>query len=63
MLVTEYHVVNYFKKLNILPLHSQYILSLLLFVIKNIEEFTSNSEVHSIDTRHRSDISTINKTD
>ena len=25
-----------FKKLNILPLHSQYILSLLLFVVKNI---------------------------
>jgi len=30
-----------FKKLNILPLHSQYILSLLLFVVQNIEEFTS----------------------
>jgi len=45
-----------FKKLNILPLHSQYILSLLLFVVKNIEEFTSNSEVHSINTRHRLDL-------
>ena len=44
-----------FKKLNILPLHSQYILSLLLLVVKNIEEFISNSEVHSINTRHRSD--------
>jgi hypothetical protein len=43
-----------FKKLNILPLHSQYILSLLLLVVKNIEEFISNSEVHSINTRHRS---------
>jgi hypothetical protein len=52
-----------FKKLNILPLHSQYILSLLLFVLKNIEEFTSNSEVHSINTRHKSDISTTNKID
>jgi hypothetical protein len=30
-----------FKKLNILPLHSQYILSLLLFVVKNVEEFIS----------------------
>jgi hypothetical protein len=29
------------KKLNILPLHSQYILSLLLFVVKNIQEFIS----------------------
>jgi hypothetical protein len=45
-----------FKKLNILPLYSQYILSLLLFVIKNIDEFTVNSEVHTINTRHRSDL-------
>jgi hypothetical protein len=43
-----------FTKLNFLPLHSQYILTLLLFVVKNIEEFISNSEVHSINTRHRS---------
>ena len=45
-----------FKILNILPLHSQYILSLLLFVVQNIEEFTSNSEVHSINTRCKSDL-------
>jgi hypothetical protein len=38
-----------FKKLNILPLHSQYILSLLLFVFKNIEEFISYS-INSIFT-------------
>jgi hypothetical protein len=31
------------KKLNILPLHSQYILLILLFVVKNIDEFTMNS--------------------
>jgi len=40
----------------ILPLHSQYILSLLLFVVKTIEEFVSNSEVNSINTRHKSDL-------
>jgi hypothetical protein len=45
-----------FKKLNILPLHSQYILSLLLFVVKNVDEFTSNSDVHTINTQHRSDL-------
>jgi len=39
-----------FKKLNILPLYSQYILSILLFVVNNIEEFTINSDVHSIRT-------------
>jgi hypothetical protein len=43
-----------FKKLNILPLYSQYILSLLLFVVKNTDEFTTNSEVHTINTQHRS---------
>src|SRR5215475_5301649 len=45
-----------FKNLNILPLHSQYILSLLLFVVKNMEIFTINSEVNSINTRYRSDL-------
>jgi hypothetical protein len=39
-----------FKKLNYLPLYSQYILSLLLFVVKHIDEFTTNSEVHTINT-------------
>jgi len=45
-----------FNKLNILPLHSQYILSLLLFVVKNINVFISNSVVHSINTRQCSDM-------
>jgi thiamine pyrophosphokinase len=31
-------------------------LSLLLFEVQNTEEFTSNSEVHSINTRHKSDL-------
>jgi len=43
------------KKLNILPLHSQYI-SLSLFVVKNINMFKFNSMVHSINTRHCSDL-------
>jgi len=42
------------KKLKVFSPHSQYTLSLLLFVVKNIEEFISNSVVHSINTRHRS---------
>ena len=45
-----------FKKLNILPVQSQYILSLSLFVVKNIEEFISNSEVQAINARHTSDL-------
>ena len=39
---------EYFKKLKILPLQSQYILSLLLFVISNRNYFKENS-----DTQHR----------
>jgi hypothetical protein len=35
---------NLFKQLNILPLKSQYIFSILLFVIKNINLFTTNSD-------------------
>jgi hypothetical protein len=40
-----------FRRVNILPICSQYILSLLLFVVKNINMFTLNSTVHSINTR------------
>jgi hypothetical protein len=45
-----------FKKLYILPVHSQYILSLLLFVVQNVEMFKSNSVVHTINTGHSSDL-------
>jgi len=39
-----------YKQLQILPLPSQYIFSLLVFVIKNRDLFLSNSEIH--DTRY-----------
>jgi hypothetical protein len=41
---------NMFTKLKILPLPSQFILSL-LFVIKNMNQYTVNSKVYHIDTR------------
>ena len=41
-----------FKKLGILPLPSQYIFSLLLFVVTNKKLFLLNSQIHSIHTRH-----------
>ena len=41
-----------FKKLNILLPQSQYLFSLLLFVIKNRDLFRSNAEPHSISTRY-----------
>jgi hypothetical protein len=40
-----------FKRLEILPLQSQYILSVLLFVVKNKVLYTINQEIHSINTR------------
>ena len=45
-----------FKKLNILLLQSQYILSLVLFVINNKNKFAANSEIHSSNTRNISNI-------
>ena len=42
-----------FKQLQILPLPSQYIYSLLVFVNKNKELFMSNSEIHNINTRYK----------
>ena len=40
-----------FKKLCVLPLHSQYIFSILLFVVKNRGLFKTNFDVHKFNTR------------
>jgi hypothetical protein len=45
-----------FKHFRILPLQSQYILSLLLFVVDNKNLFHVNSEIHSINTRQNSNL-------
>jgi hypothetical protein len=45
-----------FKHLRILPLQSQYILSLLLFVVDNKNLFHVNSEINSINTRQNSNL-------
>jgi len=45
-----------FKDLNILPIRSQYIYSILLFVTKNKDQFLSNSQVHKINTRQTFDL-------
>ena len=41
-----------FQKLGILPLKSQYILSLLSFVVQNKDQFTNNLEIRNNNTRH-----------
>jgi hypothetical protein len=42
---------EHFRKLKILPLQFQYILSLSLFVIHNTNYFKVNSEIHNINIR------------
>jgi hypothetical protein len=45
-----------FKDLNIFPLQSQYIFSILIFISKNRELFRFNSEIHGISTRYNSNL-------
>jgi len=45
-----------FKKLKILPLNSQYICSLLIFVVNNRDQFLINPEIHNMNTRHSSNL-------
>ena len=42
-----------FKELKILTLSSQYIFSLLLFIVNNRDYFVSNSVYHDINTRQK----------
>jgi hypothetical protein len=44
-----------FKELEILPLYSQYLYSLLMFVVKNRDLFQANTDVHSFGTRYKND--------
>ena len=45
-----------FKKLGILPLQSQYIFSLLTFVVKNKDSFKTNSDIYSFNSRFNHDL-------
>jgi len=45
-----------FKKLGILPLYSQYLYSLLMFVAENRDLFQTNFDVHSAGTRYKNDL-------
>jgi hypothetical protein len=47
-----------FKNLKILPLKSQYIFFLLLYVAENRDLYETNSEIHNINTRFSSDLHT-----
>ena len=45
-----------FKELNILPIQSQYMFSIHVFVIKNKDQFLFISQVHKINTRQTSNL-------
>jgi len=45
-----------FKELGILPLNSQYLYSLLMFVAKNRDLFQENTSFHSVNTRYKNDL-------
>lgn len=47
---------NLFKKLKILPLMPKYILSLLIFLVNNRDQFLIYSEIQNINTRHISNL-------
>jgi hypothetical protein len=47
---------NLFNKLQILPLASQYMLSLLMFVVQNKNLFMANNENHNLETRQRNNL-------
>jgi hypothetical protein len=47
---------NLFKKLQILPLTSQYMLPFLMFVLQNKNLFSTSIENHNIDTRQRNNL-------
>jgi hypothetical protein len=47
---------EYFRKLKILPLQSQYIYLLLIFVINNVQHFKINSDIHNINSRNDLDL-------
>ena len=47
---------EYFKRLKILPLQSQYLLSLLLFVAENVDYFRLNWEIYGFNTKNKSNL-------
>jgi hypothetical protein len=47
---------NLFRKLETLPLASQYVLSLMIFITENRNEFTVKSEIYRINTRQQNNL-------
>ena len=50
-----------FKRLEILPLYSQYIFSISTFVVKNRHLFSTSNQIHTIHTRQKQTTPTYNQ--
>lgn len=55
-ITSRYSCRKQFKKLQILPLQSRYVLSLLLSVIDSSDMFEHTCEIHTISTRNRTNL-------
>jgi hypothetical protein len=47
---------KFLKKLHVLPLHSQYIFSILLFIVSNRPLVNTNSDFHNLNRRTSHDL-------
>ena len=47
---------EYFRRLKISPLQSQYLLSLLLFVAESVDYLRLNSDIHGFNTKNKSNL-------
>jgi hypothetical protein len=47
---------KFFRKFNILPFASEFILCLLSFVVENLDKFQRNTEEHNLNTRCKYDL-------
>jgi hypothetical protein len=55
-IITNSGIRELFMKMEILPIQSQFIFSLMLFVVNNKDQFKSNSEIYSRNTRHNNNV-------
>jgi hypothetical protein len=47
---------NLFKRLEILTLTCEYIFSLMIFIVKNLEFLPTNSTIHTVNTRNKNQL-------
>jgi hypothetical protein len=56
VLKEEFLAENYLRNLICSPLACEFLLSLLSFLVDNMDKFQTNSDIHSINTRYKYDL-------